>query len=82
MIRNHGGGLSCIKELGSKHMVFEDIDEPITIVDNLIGIDASLVILEMPHNITLVGAIALSRTYVVLASEDLQRPRDDENHTI
>jgi uncharacterized membrane protein len=44
-------------------MVFEDIDEPITIVNNLIGIDVSLVIIEMPHNITLMGAIALSRTY-------------------
>lgn len=63
-------------------MVFEDIDEAITIVDNLIGIDASLVIIEMPHNITLMGAIALSRTYVMLASEELQRPGDDENGAI
>jgi hypothetical protein len=70
------------KEPRSKRMVSEDIDEPITIVDNLIRIDASLVILEMPHNITLVGTIAFFRTYVVLVSEELQRLGDDENGVI
>jgi hypothetical protein len=70
------------KEPRLKHMISKDIDEPITIVDNLTGIDASLVIPEMSHNITLVGAIAFFRTYVVLVSEEFQRLGDDENGII
>jgi hypothetical protein len=44
MIHNHGGGLYCIKEPRAKCMVFKDIDELVTIVDNVIRIDTLLVI--------------------------------------
>jgi hypothetical protein len=60
-------------------MVFKGIDELVTIVDNVIGIDTLLVIPEMPHNITLMGAIALFGMDVMLASEKLQRLGDDED---
>ncbi len=69
------------KEPRAKHMVFEDINELVPMVDNVIGIGTLLVIQKMPNNITLVDTIALFGIDVILASKELQRLGDDEDGT-
>ncbi len=47
-------------------------------LDNLIGVDVPLEILEIPRNMALVGAIELTGTYAILADEKLQRSSGDD----
>jgi hypothetical protein len=54
----------------------EDKKDILGPVDNVIGIDAPLEILEVPKNMTLVGAIELSGTNSILAIEKLQMAYD------
>jgi hypothetical protein len=50
----------------------------VTMLDNLIGVDVPLEILEIPRNMALVGAIELTGTYAILADEKLQRSSGDD----
>jgi hypothetical protein len=57
----------------------EDIKDILGPLDNVIGIDAPLEILELPKNMTLVGAIELSGTNSIIVIEKLQMAYDDED---
>jgi len=57
----------------------EDIKDILGPLDNVIGIDAPLEILEVPKNMTLVGAIELSGTNSIIVIEKLQMAYDDED---
>ncbi len=47
-------------------------------LDNLIGIDVPLEILEVPRNMALAGAIELIRVDAILIIEELQRSYGDD----
>jgi hypothetical protein len=60
------------KELRSKHILVSNSDE-VTMLDNLIGVDVPLEILEVPRNVALIGAIELIGADEILVVEELQR---------
>jgi hypothetical protein len=53
-------------------------NDEITMLDNLIGIDVPLEILEVPRNMALAGAIELIRVDAILIIEELQRSYGDD----
>ncbi len=55
-----------------QRILVSDSDE-VTMVDNLIGVDAPLEFPEVPRNMALVGAIELTRADATLVAEELQR---------
>ncbi len=65
------------KEPRSKRILVSDSDE-VTMLDNLIGIDVLLEILEVPRNMALVGAIELIGANAILAVEELQTSSGDD----
>ncbi len=64
------------KEPRSKRILVSDSDE-VTMLDNLIGVDVPLEILEVPRNMALVGASELTGADAILAVEKLQRSSGD-----
>jgi len=49
-----------------------------TPIDNVIGIEVPLIILEVLRNIALIGAIELHEVEAILVVVGLQRPSNDE----
>jgi len=70
------------KEARSKRIVAENSEEINTHIDNVIGIEVALIILEVLSNTTFVGAIGLTRLEVILVATGLQRPSNDEKDTM
>jgi hypothetical protein len=66
------------KEARSKRIIVENNEEINIPIDNVIGTEVLFIILEVLNNITLVGAIELTRTKAILAAVRLQRPSDDK----
>ncbi len=60
------------KELRSKRILVSDSDE-VTMLDNLIGVDVPLEILEVLRNMAFIGIIELNGIDEILAIEELQR---------
>jgi hypothetical protein len=65
------------KEQRSKCILVSDSDD-VTMLDNLIGINVSLEILEVPRNMALVGAIELTEADAILNTKELQRSSNDD----
>jgi hypothetical protein len=66
------------KEARSECIIVENSEEIAIPIDNVIGIEVPLIIPEVLSNITLVGAIELTGTEVILAATRLQRPSENE----
>jgi hypothetical protein len=66
------------KEVRSKRIVGKNSEEINIPIDNVIGTEVPLIILEVLSNSALVGAIELTRNEAILAVVGLQRPSDDE----
>jgi hypothetical protein len=65
------------KEPRSKRILVSDSDE-VTMLDNLIGVDVPLEILEVPRNMAFVGVIELTGADTILNVEKLQRSSCDD----
>jgi hypothetical protein len=65
------------KEPRSKRILVSDSDE-VTMLDNLIGVDVPLEILEVPRNMAFVGVIELTGADTILNAEKLQRSSCDD----
>jgi hypothetical protein len=65
------------KEPRSKRILVSDSDE-ITMLDNLIGVDAPPEFPRVPRNMALVGAIELTGADAILVADELQRPSGDD----
>jgi hypothetical protein len=66
------------KEARSKRIIAENSEEIGTPIDNVIGTKVPLIIPEVLSNTTLVGAIELIGTKVILVAAGLRKPFDDE----
>ena len=67
------------KEPRSRRVVTEGREEQTVIQDNVIGVEVPLEILDVPHNMAMVGAIELCGTKAIMASIESQMPGEDDD---
>ncbi len=67
------------KEPHSRLVVTEAKEEQTVIRNNVIGIEVPLEILDVPHNMAMVGAIELCGIEVIMASAELQMSCEDDD---